>query len=189
MPHKFEPCRKDNLDSPERHKALPPETILSLLPLAPGQAVADIGCGTGYFTLPLAAKLPRGRVFAVDISQEMLDSLRDRLARSGDGNVQLVKSEELDIPLPPGSLDGALLSLVLHESEDSVAFLKAVKRLLRPGAWLGLVEWVKRETAVGPPLAERIAPAAARALAEKAGLKAVTEKPLGADFYFMLLQS
>ena len=189
MSNRFEPHRKHLLDSPERRKAMPAEDILSYLPLEPEQTVADIGGGTGYFTLPLAARLTRGKLYAVDISQEMLDTLKGRLVEIGVKNVELVKSEETDIPLPPASLDGALLVFVLHENDDRVAFLKMVKRLLKPGAWVGLVEWAKRDMPVGPLLAIRIAPAEARALAAQVGLTAVAEQPIGENFYFMLLKS
>lgn len=189
MPHRFEPRRKHLLDSPERRKALPADEILSYLPLAPDQTVADIGSGTGYFTLPLASKLTQGKVYAVDISQEMLDTLRDRLSQAGVKNVELVKSDEMNIPLRPASLDGALLMSVLHENDDRVAFLKMVKRLLKPGSWVGLVEWAKRDMPAGPPLAVRIGPAEARALAEQAGFKAVAQRPISDSFYFMLLKN
>lgn len=189
MRRKFDPSKKDFLDSAERLQTFPPDKILSRLPLSPEQHVADIGCGTGYFSLPLADRLTKGKVYALDISEDMLSRLRSKLEKSPHGNIVLIKSGEDEIPLKTGSLDGVLLTCVLHEAaEDRSAFLGKVFNLLKPGGWLAVVEWFKKEMPVGPPLKERIDLNEAIALAPQKGVKMVKHEALSEKHYFILWQ-
>lgn len=189
MPHKFDPNRKARLDSPERRRLLDPDRILPLLPLKPDQTVADIGCGTGFFSLPLAQRLPRGKVYAVDVSPEMLEVVREKLAQSPANNMEVVLSRDTDIPLPAASLDGALLSVVVHENDDRPGFLRAVEKLLKPGAWVAVIEWEKREMAEGPPQAERVAREEVAAWGAELGLKVVQEAAVNDRHYLLVFKS
>lgn len=187
MPHKFDPARIDRLDSPERLSRLPLEEIFSALPLQPSQTVADLGCGTGIFSLPLAQRLPQGKVYCLDIAEVMLERVRRKVQESRITNIEVKQCSETDFGLEPGSLDGVFLAFVLHEQEDRAAFLQTVRPLLKAGGWVGVVEWQKKEMSEGPPLPERIDPAEARQLASQAGLKAVVDKSLGDRYYLMVL--
>lgn len=159
------------------------------MPLAPSQRVADIGCGTGYFTFPLAERLPQGRVYATDLSEEMLSVVREKLAKSPQNNVSVVKSEEEVIPIPDRSLDGALLAFVLHEAaQEREAFLNQVAGLIKPGGWLAIVEWVKREMEVGPPLEERLDISESITMVEKARLNLTNQQYINDKFYFLLCE-
>ncbi len=186
MPEKFDASRKARLDSPERRLLLDPDRILPLLPLKADQTVADIGCGTGFFSLPLAQRLPRGKLYAVDVQPDMLDTVREKLAQAPSDNVETVLSSDTDIPLPRASLDGALLSLVLHENEDRHGFLSSVKALLRPGAWLAVLEWEKGETPSGPPQAERVSREELRDVATQLGLVESLVTAVNDRHYLML---
>lgn len=186
MPHKFDPKNLERLDGEERRKAIDVEAILSSLPLASTQSVADIGCGTGFFSVPLSQRLSEGKVYALDIADEMLDRLRQKVRDSGIGNIEVIKSDDMDFPLPRGTMDGAMLSFVLHEQEDRIRFLQKARELLKPGAWLLVVEWQKREMKMGPPLAERIDGAELRDMAGRAGFENVSSKELG-DYNYMAL--
>lgn len=186
MPGKFNISRIGLLDSESRKKLLDPEAFPSLLPLVPSSIVADIGCGTGFFTIPLAKRLPQGRVFAVDVLEEMLERVKQRVQEAGLGNVETVRSTELDVPLPGGSLDGILVAFVLHEIEERRLFLERLKDLLKERGWLALMEWVKKETPAGPPVGDRIDSTEARELLEEAGFQVEEEKGIGESFYFVL---
>ncbi len=187
MRRKFDPSRKGLLENEERRQTFPPEKILALLPLAPGQTVADIGCGTGYFSIPLAERLTKGKVFALDISEEMLGALRSKLEKFPHDNIVVLKSGEEEIPVKPRSLDGALMTCVLHEAaEDRAGFLNKVFGLLKPGGWLAVVEWCKKEMPVGPPLKERLDLNEAVDLAPKEGVKLVRQEFLSDKHYFLL---
>lgn len=187
MRRKFDPSRKALLDGEERRRTFPADTILSRLPLLPDQTVADIGCGTGYFSIPLAERLTRGKVYALDISEEMLSVLRGKLEKSPHSNIVVLKSEEDKIPLKARSLDGVLMTCVLHEaSEDRAGFLNKVFNLLKPNGWLAVVEWFKKEMPVGPPLKERLDLNEAIDLAPKEGVNLVKQEALSDKHYFLL---
>jgi len=188
MAHKFDPRHKGRLDSPERRKRLNPERVLSLLPLEPEQVVADIGCGPGFFTLPLAHRLTNGQVVALDISEEMLATVREKVASAGVGNVELRASGEANFPVPPASLDGAFLAFVLHELEQKTTFLEQVNESLKPGGWLAVLEWYKKQTGHGPPPHERLALEEVQALAAGAGFTVTREQELNEDHYLVLLK-
>ena len=74
--HKFDPAKLDRLLAPERYEQLDIHRILSLLPITHYQTVADIGCGPGFFTIPLAKTLWEGKMYALDIQEEMLEACR-----------------------------------------------------------------------------------------------------------------
>lgn len=179
MPHKFDPKNIERLDREDRRRLVDVEAILSSLPLQPQQTVADVGCGTGFFTLPLGRVISDGKVYALDIADEMLDRLRQKVAESGAGNIEILKCSELNFPVPKGALDGALVAFVLHEQDDRPAFLEKVQELLKPGAWISVVEWQKKETKMGPPVAERMDEAEIRDMASKVGLDFSSAKELG----------
>jgi len=188
MPHRFDPRHKGRLDSPERHRRLNPERVLSLLPLGPKQVVADIGCGPGFFTLPLARRLTEGQVVALDIADEMLAVVRDKVAQAGLSNVEVRASGEASLPVDPAGLDGALLAFVLHELDGKVMFLERVRESLKPGGWLSILEWYKKPTAHGPPPHDRLTPEEVQALAAEAGFTVTREQELNEDQYLVLLE-
>ncbi len=187
MPHKFDPKKMDHLESHGRRKLMDAEEILSSLPLDPGQSVVDIGCGTGFFAVPLSKRLPQGKVYALDIADEMLERLRQKVQDNGIGNIEIIKSGEMEFPVPEGAMDGAVLSAVLHEQEDRIEFLKRVRDLLKPGAWLLIVEWQKKESPMGPSLEERIDEAELRDMASQARFRTASARAIGEFNYMAVL--
>ncbi|MCL6442654.1 MAG: methyltransferase domain-containing protein [Alicyclobacillus sp.] len=117
MGHRFDPKHVEKLDNPERRKMLPPDDILRLLDVHEDHTVADIGCGPGYFAIPLA-RLTRATVYGLDVSPEMLGLLRDKAKHEGITNLSLVESHAERIKLPDDSVDRIICSLVLHEVDD-----------------------------------------------------------------------
>jgi len=115
---------------------------LTELRLRPGQAVCDLGCGNGFYTLELARRVgPRGKVYAVDIQPEMLELLRKRMAAARLSNVVPVLGTETDPKLPAASFDLVLLVDVYHEFSHPEAMLAAIRRALRPGGQVALAEF------------------------------------------------
>ena len=171
----------------ERQERLDVHRILSLLPLRPYLTVADVGCGPGLFTIPLAKTLWGGKVYALDTQEEMLEAVRQRAQEARLGNIVTLKSEGHALPLEPDSMDGALLVCTLHEVSDKPAFLEAVVEVLRHSAWCAVIEWrTGSGTDEGPPPERRIAEEEALRLASEAGLRVTLRRELN-DYHYMLL--
>ena len=130
------------LDRTEREVEEAPSRALPMLKVAPGETVADVGAGSGYFTERLARLVgPAGRVYATDIQQGMLDLLRNRLARLRLENVTTVLSEPADPKLPANALDLVLMVDVYHELGAPQTVLGHIKTALKPAGRLVLIEY------------------------------------------------
>jgi SAM-dependent methyltransferase len=180
--------RIQRLLSPERLERLDPVVVLSLCQVDRHDTVADIGCGPGYFTLPLAKRLSHGKLYALDVDDEMLAACRQQVAAARLGNVEVLKCGQYDFPLARGSLDGAFLALVLHEANlDKPRLLQAVGELLRPRGWCWVVEWHHKDTEGGPPLERLVDPDSLEALAREVGFEPRAWRHLNDDQYLMPL--
>ncbi len=155
--HKFEANRFIKLESPERKKALPIEEILTPLnDLNREIKVADIGCGIGYLSLPLAEKLVNsGEVYAIDISSEMLEVLRGRIGQLT--NIRVIQSEENYIPIADDLIDLSFLMTVFHELNDPEQYIPEIKRISKPEHRVIIIDWTKTARSYGPPLSRAIA--------------------------------
>jgi ubiquinone/menaquinone biosynthesis C-methylase UbiE len=115
--------------------------VVASLHLQSGSEAADVGCGDGFYTLPMAHAVgPAGKVFAVDIDESSLSKLKQRLTEEALGNVEVVHGAEDDPRLPPARLDGALVANAYHEMPAHEAMLRAIRDALKPGGLLVLME-------------------------------------------------
>jgi len=118
-----------------------PAAILKALDVSSGDRVADVGSGRGFFTLPLARTVgPGGRVFAVDVDRDTVTALRRRVQDAGLAQVSVVMGAVDDPGLPPGTLDAALIVDAYHEMTAHEAMLGQLRRALRRGGRLVIVE-------------------------------------------------
>ena len=184
----FQAQHAHRLEDPERLKWLPPAEVISSLQLHPGMAVADIGAGTGYFSLPIAEAVgEEGKVFAVDFQQEMLGHIRQKLQREGlPPNIELLLGDATATTLPGQSVDLVFLANVWHELDDHAAVLVEAKRVLRPNGRIAILDW--RPDVVqppGPPLAHRIAPDAVGTTVQKEGWKVDSTRNVGSYSYLV----
>ena len=130
------------LERPEREEEERPSRLMSALELQPGQTVADVGAGSGYFTRRLAESVgPQGRVYATDIQPEMLALLRTNMTLHGFTNVVTILGTPKDPHLPTNALDLILLVDVYHECEFPFEMTAGMVRALKPGGRLVLVEY------------------------------------------------
>lgn len=185
---KFDPQKKEELLSPERQKQLDVFQVTALIPIFPHHEIADVGCGPGFFTLPLAKHVFDGKVYAVDVQQEMLDVVKERMERIRLTNIEVVLSKESKLPLDDDSLDGALAAFVVHEAKNPKILLTEIKRCLRRGGWLAVIEWQKIETEDGPPVGERIDEAELRALSTEIGYRSIGKHILNNDQYMLIMR-
>jgi len=128
------------------------ERVLDRLGIRPGQRVADIGAGLGYYTVRLARRLgPDATIYATDVKAEYLDQLRARLAREGIAGVRVVLGLPRDPRLPANSVDVAILSHMYHEIENPYEFLYRLQPALAPGARLGIIDMDRPTQRHGTP--------------------------------------
>ncbi|MGE0405125.1 MAG: class I SAM-dependent methyltransferase [Candidatus Korobacteraceae bacterium] len=129
------------LERPERVQSQKVEEVIARLDLKPGMVVADIGAGAGLFSRPLARKIvPGGKVYAVDVQQELLDYIRQTVKEQGISNIQTVLGEFRDPKIPSADVDLAFFNDVLHHIEQRAEYLKALASYLKPGGRIALVE-------------------------------------------------
>jgi SAM-dependent methyltransferase len=137
------------LERPEREAEEAPSRAVESLALAPGMVVADVGAGTGYYTVRMARRVgPTGRVYATDIQPGMIDILKRRLGAEGLTNVVPVLGAPDDPRLPPDSIDLALMVDVYHELSSPQAFVRRLREALKPDGRLVLIEFRKEDPRV-----------------------------------------
>jgi ubiquinone/menaquinone biosynthesis C-methylase UbiE len=130
------------LERPEREKEEHTSKLLPPLKIKPGDAVVDMGAGSGYYTVRLADLVgEKGKVYAVDIQPEMLASLGKRLKAQKITNVELIKGTETDPKLPAGGVDLILMVDVYHEFTHPYEMTEAMVKSLKPGGRLVFVEY------------------------------------------------
>ncbi len=175
--------------SRERSESLDSFLVLSHSEINLHDTVADIGCGPGFFTVPLAKFLVNGKVYALDIDDEMLSACRQQVAKARMGNVEVLKCEEFSFPLEPGAIDGAFLAFVVQQVSNRPRFLRAVRDLVKPGGWCTVLEWYRKETETGPPLERRIDPSDLEDTAREAGYRTSGWRDLNGEQYMMMLRN
>jgi len=126
---------------PDRDKKLQVDRVMDLLGMAPGKVVADIGAGSGWFTVRAAARVaPSGTVFAEDINQEAVDYIAARASRDKLENVRPMLGSVDDPKLPANSVDAVLILKTYHEFEHPIPLMEKLKLSLRPGAKIGIID-------------------------------------------------
>ncbi|MBA2541214.1 MAG: methyltransferase domain-containing protein [Deltaproteobacteria bacterium] len=132
----------DWLDRADREAREQPERVLDLLAIQPGSTVADVGAGTGYFTVRLAKRVgATGEVIATELQPEMLRLLDHRVSRERITNVRLIRGTEQEAKLPERCCDLVLMVDVYHELSSPPAIMAGVRRALKPKGRLVLVEY------------------------------------------------
>jgi ubiquinone/menaquinone biosynthesis C-methylase UbiE len=187
LAHRFNPAHLDRLVSPERAKLLPPETVIGYFGADKSAVFADIGAGPGFFTLP-AARTTTGPVYGVDIEPSMLEALQQRAEAAGQGNIHTVVGDAQAVPLEDAQADCTLCSCVLHEVADLSAALRELYRITKPGGRVVLVEWDKKDTGFGPPLADRLDREELKTAAKAAGFVSAQVHEPGEAHYALVCE-
>ena len=132
----------DWLERGERITEEQPERVLDAMGLRPGDVVADVGCGSGYYARRIARRVqPGGTVYCEDIQPEMLDIMRERAAAEGVAGIEAVLGAPDDPRLPAGAVDWIIITDVYHEMSEPEAMLAGIRRALAPGGRVALLEY------------------------------------------------
>ena len=186
--HKFNPERRARLCSPERLRRLPPRKILQRVGLKKGGVFVDIGCGTGFFSLPAAALVGRrGTVYGLDISRPMLADMVSAARKKRLPNIRPVLSAESGRGMPRGA-SLYFLANVFHELNDKNSYLRLLHRRMSPESRLAIVDYHKRRTKHGPPVAHRVSRRQARSLLAAAGFRVVEAFTVNIEEYCLVAE-
>jgi cyclopropane fatty-acyl-phospholipid synthase-like methyltransferase len=187
MPHRFDDANAwaKVFDAPDRDAWQHPDDVVAALALDRAMTVADVGAGTGYFTVRLARAVPDGHVIATDIEPDMVRYVTERAAREQLGNVTAVLAGADDPHLEPASVDRVLVVDVWHHIGDRGAYAARLASALKPGGMIAIVDFTMAATH-GPPAHHRLAPEAIVADLAGAGLHASVSPVALPDQYIVV---
>lgn len=170
---------------------LTPDHLVRELYLKPGDKVADIGSGTGAYTIALSKEVGEvGHVFAVDVHRDMLHTLEGTLNRMSILNTDIVWADiEEEIPIDKVSLDAVVLSNVLFQLEKKGKALDHIHDILKPEGQLLVVDWSHSHGGVGPHADHVLSEAEAEDLVQKSGFRIVKRLPAGSYHYAFIALS
>lgn len=130
-----------------------PEVIIGQLDISKNSQVADFGCGAGYFSIPIAQKIPDGKLHAFDVLTAALESVASKAKIGGLTNIITARvnlEKEGGSKLLPDSLDWVIMKDMLFQNKNKSIILKEALRVLKPGGKLLVVEWDEQDGAIGP---------------------------------------
>jgi SAM-dependent methyltransferase len=174
------------LDDPTRDRWQKPDRVVAALALPRGGAAAEIGSGTGAFTIRMAKRVGEtGRVYAIDVEPRLLDLLAERAAAAKAwGIVGLLSKDGLAVP--PEPVDAVLIVNVLHHVKDRARYLRKLGGSLKPGGRIAIVDFHEYPLPIGPPPDHKLSRADALASLRAAGLALVREETFLPYQYFLL---
>jgi ubiquinone/menaquinone biosynthesis C-methylase UbiE len=185
--HKFNIKSIEKLDNPERRRTMPPEETLLKFKIEDNGTLLDVGCGTGYFTVPASKLLENNKVIGIDISPEILEVAKEKA--QGINNIDFIASGEYTFPVESESIKYVLISNVIHEVLDKARYFKEVKRVLKDDGYFLIIDWEKRKMEMGPPMNERISRDEMIELCRTSGFKAIESISVSSNHYGLRLES
>ena len=129
------------LEGPQRVATQKVDEVIAKLALKPGMIVADIGAGSGLFSRPLSKAVgPTGKIYAVDIQQDLLDVINKRAKEEKIANIQTVLGEFDDPKIPTRNVDLAFINDVLHHIQNRSTYLKALGTYVKAGGRVAIID-------------------------------------------------
>ena len=171
-------------DDPKRDAWQKPQEVIEALKLKRDALVADIGAGTGYFTMRLARAVPAGKVFAVDLEPDMVKHLAARAKREELANVVAVQAAMDDARLPQ-KVDVVLMVDTYHHIDDRRRYFAKLKDSLKPGGRIAIIDFTI-DSEIGPPPRARVAPDRVKSELTAAGYKLADEHTFLENQYFLV---
>lgn len=173
-------------DDPKRDAWQKPHEVIQALALKPDAVIADIGSGTGYFSVRFANMTPKGRVYGVDTEPDMVKYLADRAKREGLKNITAITGAP-DDPRLPEKADLIILVDVFHHVDDRERYFRKLRESLKPGGRIAVIDF-RMDSPHGPPKSARIAPDRVKAELKRAGYVLVQEHVFLPNQYFLVFQ-
>ena len=159
------------LERPKREQEERTDLLIKGLNLKPTDKVADIGAGSGYFSFRMANLVPQGKVYAVDISPQMIGIVRSKMAQEKVANVEPVQSTITQTKLPQNSVDAALIVDAYHEFSHPLEMATSILNALKPGGKLILIEYRMEDPTVPIKLLHKMTEKQAKMEMKNAGFK------------------
>jgi ubiquinone/menaquinone biosynthesis C-methylase UbiE len=182
-PHIFDPKRIEILESEDRKTWQNRYEIIKKLDLQSNQIVADLGCGNGYFSIPISKQVRK--VYSIDIQEEMIKALEKKLFEQNILNIDPLLSKESKIPLNDESIDLVLSINTLHEFQQKQKMVKEIRRILKPNKKVAIVDFKKKKNNFGPPISIRISKDQAISLFEN--ISFFTLKIYNLKYHYMII--
>jgi arsenite methyltransferase len=146
------------LEDPKRDAYQKPQEVMMALGLKSGEVIADIGAGSGYFTFRLALHVgDKGKVYAADVSPDMILHINRRIRELKATNVVSILADPDDPLLPDASVNRFFFSDSWHHIENQTRYLSLMKKMLKPGGEIVIIDFHKKDLPFGPPLKMKIA--------------------------------
>ncbi|WZL71973.1 methyltransferase domain-containing protein [Clostridiaceae bacterium 35-E11] len=177
----------NKFESETRISELNPMSTLIKAGFKENMTLCDIGAGTGIFSFP-AAEISSNNIYALEISDSMIELLKNRIIERNTNNLQVKKVESDILPLDNKSCDMAIMVTVLHEIENKELMINEIKRVLKKKGKLMIIEFHKRKTPMGPPINHRISQEDVKEICNGKGFKKVDKFVLGDNFYSVVFE-
>ncbi|HTY61953.1 MAG TPA: methyltransferase domain-containing protein [Acidobacteriota bacterium] len=175
------------LDNPQRDKEQRPDEVLAALDLKPGETIADIGAGSGYFSFRFARKLgDTGRVYAVDINSDMILHMNRYIRDNRLKNVTTILSAPDDPLLMDASINRFFICNTWHHIQNRPQYVARMKKMLKPGGQIIIIDYKKKQLPVGPPPEMKLAKREVIAEMEAGGFKLAKEHGFLEYQYFLI---
>ena len=171
------------LESDDRKNWQNTQQIIDLIDLKSHYVVIDLGCGSGYFSIPLSRRV--NSVFGIDFQKEMLNYLKQKIEKNKIENIELLLSKADKVPLIKNCSNIILTVNTLHEFEDRNKVILEIYRLIDNNGRLVIIDFKKEKTSFGPPMEIRISNAQAINLFEKNGFKAIKSYDL--KYHYLII--
>jgi cyclopropane fatty-acyl-phospholipid synthase-like methyltransferase len=187
--HSFEGAEQwaKEFDDPDRDAWQKPHEVIQALALKPDAVIADIGAGTGYFSVRLAHMVPKGRVYGVDTEPDMVKYLAERAKRDGLKNLIAVHAAP-DDPRLPEKVDLIIMVGTFHHIEGRDRYFRKLHDSLKPEGRMAIIDF-RMDSPDGPPKSARSTPEAIKAELNAAGYVVVQEHDDLPKQYFLIFQS
>lgn len=144
------------LDSRQREQLIPPEDLISQMPIQKNHTLLDVGAGTGFFTIPMAESTSN-KVYAMDPDERMLGVIENKAAEKGLINIELIQDYIENLNIQHNSVDFVMASLILHEVSSLTKALSNIFEVIKTGGHLLCLEYEKDDLIIeGPPMSIRI---------------------------------